>query len=406
MSKTGQPVITVALMVTGNLLGAGILALPINLGPSGIIPAATGIIVVWAMMLMASFILADQKELVSGEVEGLPSFFELKLGTTGKWVAVVADLVILYGVLTAYLVGTTSILVNLFELENSWMVTLIFFAVVAGLTSFGVVILRKCNAVIMISMVITFLILLGMVIPEVNPARALPMKWNFLPAAMPVVLTAFLYHNLIPTVCRELNQDRKAVRKAMFIGSVIGLVMNLSWTVFVFCALPMSDPESISILHAFDLNLPATVPLSRLLDSPFFTHVGLVFAILAMTAAFMANGTALMDFLHDLGSNTFNRDNRILIWLVAFIPPLFVSLVYPDVFLVAMNIVGGIGVCIFFGILPSFLLLKQGGTKNKILGWTMFVLFGFIFIFELGQEFGLTHIHPDLEYWSIQKFGG
>ncbi|OEU70816.1 MAG: hypothetical protein BA863_11955 [Desulfovibrio sp. S3730MH75] len=406
MSKSGLPVFTVAMMVTGNLLGAGILALPINLGPAGILPAIVGIVLVWALMLMSSYILADQKELMSGETSGLPSFFELKLGPIGKWIAVVADLIILYGVLTAYLVGITSIMVNLFDLSYGWMVTLIFFAVVAGLTSFGVVILRKCNAVIMITMVITFLILLGMVMPEVNFARAMPMKWDFLPAALPVVLTAFLYHNLIPTVCRELNNDKAAVRKAMFIGSVIGLAMNLSWTLFVFCALPMHGPDGISILHAFQLNLPATVPLSKLLDSSFFTNVGLAFAILSMTAAFMANGIALLDFLHDLGSNTFKMDNKILIWLVAFIPPLFVSLAYPDIFLVAMNVVGGIGVCIFFGILPSFLLLKQGGTKNKALGWTMLVLFGFIMIFELGQEFGLTHIHPDIDYWIHQPFGG
>ncbi|WP_027186005.1 aromatic amino acid transport family protein [Desulfovibrio inopinatus] len=406
MRTSGQPVLTVALMVTGNLLGAGILALPINLGPAGILPATVGIILVWALMLLSSYILADQKELVTGETGGLPSFFALKLGPIGKWVAVVSDLIILYGVLTAYLVGVTSILVNLFNLEQGWVITLGFFVIVAGLTSFGTAILRRCNAVIMIVMVATFLVLSAMVLPEVDIARAMPLQWGFLPAALPVVLTAFLYHNLIPTVCRELGQDRGAVRKAMYIGSLIGLVMNLSWTVVVFCALPMEGPDNISILHAFQVNLPATVPLSKLLQSSLFTNVGLVFAILSMTAAFMANGVALLDFLKDLSSNTFHVDHKLVIWIVAFIPPLFVSLAYPDVFLVALNVVGGIGVCIFFGILPSILLLRQKSTKSKMLGWIMLVLFGLILLFELGQEFGLTHIDPDVDYWIQQPFGG
>ncbi len=406
MNKSGQPIMTVALMVTGNLLGAGILALPINLGPAGILPAIVGIVLVWGLMLLSSYILADQKELISGETGGLPSFFGLKLGPVGKGVAVVSDLIILYGVLTAYLVGVTSILVNLFNIERSWPITLLFFVLVAGLTSFGIAILRRCNAIIMITMGFTFLILLGMVLPEVNFARAMPLEWKFLPAALPVVLTAFLYHNLIPTVCRELGQDKAAIRKAMFIGSFIGLLMNLSWTVFVFCALPMEGPGDISILHAFDLNLPATIPLSKLLHLPFFTNVGLLFACLSMIAAFMANGVALLDFLQDLSFNTFHIKNKTLIWVVAFIPSLFVSLAYPDVFLVTLNVVGGVGVCIFFGILPSFLLLRQHSAKSKRLGWIMLLLFGFILIFELGQEFGLTHVKPDVDYWVRQPFGG
>lgn len=412
MADTPQkpPVFTVSLMVTGNLLGAGILALPVNFGPAGMLPASLGIVAVWALMLLSSYILADQKDLVTGEAGGLPSFFGLKLGPGGKWVAVVADLIILYGVLTAYLVGVTTILVNLFELSRGWIVTLLFFALASGLASFGALLLRLCNAVIMLGMVTTFVILLAMVAPEANPQRALPMQWQFLPAALPVVLTAFLYHNLIPTVCRQLDQDRKAIRKALLIGSSIGLAMNLSWTVLVFCALPMGGSEDISILAAFQKNLPATIPLSKMLGSTFFTNTGLVFALLSMTAAFMANGTALLDFLRDIAKNSLHLDNAPLawgVWLLAFLPPLAVSLAFPDIFLVAMNLVGGVGICIFFGILPGMLLLREGrGAKSKSLGWCMLLFFGVILAFELGQEFGLTHIHPDVEYWTVQPFGG
>ena len=68
---------------------------------------------------------------------------------------------------------------------------------------------------------------------------------------------------------------------------------------------------------------------------------------------------------------------------------------------------GGVGVCIIFGILPSLLLLRgpaQGRTR--LLGWTLLLLFAAILVFELGQEFGLTGIHPDVEYWQVQPLGG
>lgn len=407
MPQERLPVFTVSLMVTGNLLGAGILALPVNLGPAGLLPAMAGICLIWALMLASSFILADQKELTSGEAGGLPSFFALKLGPTGSWLAVGADLIILYGVLTAYLVGVSSILVHLFDLASGRLVTLAYFAVAATLATFGSALLRSCNAVIMLTMFASFLILVGMILPHVEPVRALPMQWGYLPVALPVVLTAFLYHNLVPTVCRELKNDRRAIRRAMFYGSAVGLAMNLLWTLAVFCALPMSGDTSVSLLTALEQNLPATIPLGKLLGSSFFTDTALIFAVLSMTAAFMANGTALCDFLRDLLSSSFRLQSPRLVWVLSFLPPLVVSLVYPDVFLVAMNIVGGVGVCIIFGILPSLLLLRgpaQGRTR--LLGWTLLLLFAAILVFELGQEFGLTGIHPDVEYWQVQPLGG
>lgn len=402
MAPSRQPVFTMSLLVTGNLLGAGILALPINLGPAGMIPAAAGIVLVWALMLVSSLILADQKELTQGETGGLPTFFETKLGWAGKWITVAADLVVLYGVLTAYLVGVSTILVNLFDLPlPQWAVCLAYFAVVCGLTSVGMGLLRACNAAILIAMGVCFLILIAMTLGHVNPQRMAPMRWGFLPAAMPLVLTAFLYHNIIPTLCRQLGNDRRAIHKTLWIGSSIGLVMNLLWTVVVFCALPFYAPKNLSILNAYNMSLPATIPLSGLLHSGFFTYTGLVFAVLAMTAAFMANGTALIDFLRDLGRSWRPTRQALVLYALAFLPPLGVSIFNPGIFLGAMNVVGGFGVCVIFGILPAAIVLRERGQSRKklLLGLIMLLLFGLILVSETFQELGLSEIKPDLEYW-------
>lgn len=400
MAAKSAPVFTMSLMVTGNLLGAGILALPVNLGPAGMIPAAAGIVLVWALMLASAWILAGQDALVQGESGGLPSFLGATLGPSAKWLAIVADLVIFYGVLTAYLTGTTTILTNLFILPVPRPVaTFCYFVIVAGLTFFGMGLLRHCNTAILFCMALTFSTLVAMTLGHMEPARALPMRWEFLPAAMPVALTAFMFHNLIPTLCREMG-DRAAARRAILYGSLLGLAMNLIWTAAVFCSLPMEGPESTSLLWAYKANLPATVPLSLLLNSKTFTDIGLVFAILSMSAAFLANGTALQDFLLDLTSTYLRTRNKILIWALAFLPPLVVSIVYPGIFLVVMNLVGGVGICLLFGILPSYLFLRQSTGRNKVLAAVLLGLFGAVLAFELGQEFGLTHIHPDLEYWA------
>ncbi len=398
--STGAPVFTMSLLVTGNLLGAGILALPINFGPAGLLPSLFGIVLVWALMLFSANVLAGQPDLACGETGGLPSFFGNKLGRGAKWLAVAADLVIFYGVLTAYLTGTTTILVNLFHLPiGRTAVTLCYFAVAAGLASFGMGLLRRCNAAILLGMALTFLTLVVMLAGHVDMSRAGHMRPWFLPAALPVALTAFLFHNLIPTLCREMRGDVAAMRRAILYGSLIGLAMNLIWMVAVFCSLPMEGPPDTSILGAFDRNLPATVPLSILLGSRTFQDVGLIFAILAMTAAFLANGVALRGFLIDLMDSGFGLRNRAVIWILAFMPPLVVSVLYPDIFLVVMNLVGGVGICLLFGILPALLARRQATGGRRILAVAVFCLFGLILCFEAFQEFGLTHIHPDTEYW-------
>lgn len=396
------PVFTVALMVTGNLLGAGILALPVNLGPAGMLPASLGILLVWALMLYSAFVLADQKELVQGQGGGLLTLFGSRLGPWAKWLTVAADLIILYGVLTAYLTGAPAILCNLFHLPVSGgVVTVGYFAVVTVLASLGAGLLRRFNAAILMVMGLTFLALIAMTLGHVDLERAAPMRWSFLPVSLPVVLTAFLFHNLIPTVCRELSCDRRAVRKALVIGSCIGLGMNLLWTLAVFCSLPMTGPEDLSLLHAFEKNIPATVPLSKLLGSWAFTLTGLVFAVLSISAAYMANAMGLMDFLRDMAAGAAWGRSRAVVWALTFLPPLAVALVYPDVFLAAMNLVGGVGVCLMFGIMPCLLVLKGGVQgRPRAAALVALVLFAGILVLEVAQEAGLTHIHPDVEYWT------
>ena len=99
-----------AFVVTGNMLGAGILALPIQTALSGLIPSLAGIVLMWILMLSTAFIIAGQKSLTESATADLPTFFQKELGTAGKWVAVVANLVILYGLLVAYISGAASVM--------------------------------------------------------------------------------------------------------------------------------------------------------------------------------------------------------------------------------------------------------------------------------------------------------
>ncbi|MBT3257927.1 MAG: tryptophan/tyrosine permease [Deltaproteobacteria bacterium] len=395
-------ILSMSFVVTGNMLGAGILALPIKTGLSGFIPSVLGILLMWALMLSTAMILAGQKSLTESKTADLPTFFQKELGTVGKWITVVANMIILYGLLVAYISGTESVVQGLFTKPVSTpLVMICFFLVATFLTLFGMKLMRKGNAVIMILMWVTFGTLVFYCAQHVETPRLRFTDWQYLPASLPVVVTAFHFHNIIPSICRNMDFDQRAIRKAMFLGTFIGLIMNLIWVCVVIAALPLDGPGTDTVLAAFHGNQPATVPLSHLLESRAFTISALVFALLAMTAAYMANGTALTSFIRDLTTTYLHTSSRAVAAAVAFLPPLIISLVYPNVFLDAIGLVGGVGIDLIFGILPGWLLIKYGRGKVRVLGYVIVACFSVVLIYELGQELGLLHIRPHVEYWNV-----
>ncbi|SDL32316.1 tyrosine-specific transport protein [Maridesulfovibrio ferrireducens] len=399
-----KPVSAMAMMfvVVGNMLGAGILALPVNLCAAGLLPSIAATIVMWLLMTYTALIYSEQKSLTTNEHADLPTFFKEELGSIGKWVTIVANMILLYGILVAYLAGISSIIMSLQSSVSQPVVMTLYFLVVTGMTAFGMMMMKKCTPYMVTAMWITFGMLVFMVVPDVSSENLAKFDWTYVPAGLPVLLMAFHFHNIIPSICRTLNHDRKKIRTAIIGGTTIGMVMNLTWLLVVLGALPLSSPDGIDLITAFGKNQPATIPLEMLLKTPAFTYVALAFALIAMSTAFMANGTALMSFMRDLTVTYAGTKNKTLVWCLSFIPPLLVALIYPDIFLVAINLVGGVGECIIFGILPGFIVWKYSkeGSFRKMTGIILIICFSAIFLIEVGQELGLLHISPDVEYWT------
>ena len=401
-SKAAAPVLSVSLLITGNMVGAGILGLPINTGLAGFGPSLAAMLFYWLLMMGTAFVLADLT-IKSDEIDfDLPSLFAQNLGRGGRWLAVAANLLILYGLAVAYLCGGTNIMVGAFGLPKlSWLIGLLFFTVLAGLIVFGGVVVRKSNLTLMIVMWAAFIGLIGYVLPLSSLERFAFADLGLLPSAMPIMVTAFVFHNIVPTACRALNRDRAMIYKALVTGSLVGLIMNLAWVAAVLGALPVSDQSHNNILYAMDHGQPATVPLAALLGSPAFSILAAVFALTAITTSFLASGTALLSFSRNMSADMLNIRNRSWHIAVAFLPPLAVALFYPDLFLSALNLVGGVGVALLFGVLPGYLLYKRSGSKTaRLVGAALICCFLGVLCFEIAQEVGWMRIDPHTELWN------
>lgn len=395
----------VTCFIAGNLIGAGILGLPIKTGMAGLIPSLTGTLIISLAMLLTAFILSREAVKTHQEIFHYPSMYQRYFGGTGKWAATLANLVILYGSLIVYLTGATAIIMGLIKTPvPRELIILLFFLPVTAITIANPRFLLRCNALFVILLLLSFggIVLMGE--KCVNAERFARMDWAMLPAALPIIVMAANFHNVIPTICKQLKWDSKSIFISMLAGTAIGLVMNALWIHVGIGVLPLSGKNGI--INALDNNLPATIPLDQAVRLPFFLPLSLFFALVAIITSYISMGNTTIDFIEDLTANYAKARNRTLTIAASFAPPLIIALVFPNIFLNALDFVGGVGVVILFGIFPCIIALKNNTPLSRRLLLVLPALFLFIVIlsFKIHQNFGLSRLNPHAEYWTNLRY--
>ncbi len=390
-------------MISGNTIGAGILGLPVMGGMAGALPSIVGLVGVWLLMLGTAFVLARRMMSHGPDIQGLPSLFQKELGPMGKGFATIGYLINYFGILVAYLCGGATIITHLFSIGISHStVSLALFGILTGITLFGVEAVRKSNTLLMILLFVAFLYLIIDAGLNARMNYFLFADWRFLPVVLPVFICAFTFHNTIPIVVRILDYHRPSVTRALVMGSAIPLILSVLWTLSVIGCLPMGGPGQDNLYYAFEKNLPANIPLAHILHSKIFTTMSLVFSLLAIATSYLAVGTGLLNFMKDLTRPLFKNTNSARDAFFAFGFPLFITLYYPDLFLIALNVAGGVGIGLVFGILPGMILLRMRKVFKP--GWAVgigcMLLFLIIMGLEMLQETGRLGIKPDVENWT------
>ena len=374
----GKSAVWTAGLVVGNLIGAGILGLPVSLGICGLIPSLVLMAVYGALMFFSAEVLTREAVERKSPFFDLPSLYSTYLGSWAKWVAILTNAIILYGLLTAYISGASQIIADILHIEKgNFFVALVTAAVLSGITLLDLSIINKYNAVLVGALICAFGALLFLSFPAIQFSRLAETHWHYAPLAIPLIVTACHFHNIIPLLCRDLNWDLQAMRKAILWGMTVALLMNILWTVCGIGTLPRYGRNSLVL--AYLANLPATVPMRNILDSHYFTVTAIFFSLTAIATSFIANGIGLMNFLNDLFSsatseNPGTRGNRFLIRTATFLPPVLIALYNPQIFLSALDVVGGVGIVTLFGILPCLIAILRPQRSRLFRFWGAFFL--------------------------------
>jgi tyrosine-specific transport protein len=322
------------------------------------------------------------------------------LGESGKWLMWCLFLFISYASLTAYTAGCghllSSGLSSLIGTEvpksaGCWLFVLMFGPFLLGPRH----ILGRANDVLFILMIAAYAIIISSGASIVRIEYLMREDWSSAYLAVPLLITAFSFQTMVPSLHPFLDHDKKSLRVAVVLGTTIAFIVYALWQFVVYGSVPLEGDSGL--LQAFKEGNPATYCLGKLTHSTLITHASSVFALFALVTSFFGIGIGLFDFLSDGLSISRKGKGAIALGALVLIPSLIFSISFERIFIIALDISGGFGDTILNGIIPLIMLwvgikrfaphlARRAGFRNSVIV-ILLTLFALAFAAEAKTRF-------------------
>jgi len=378
-------VVSGTFLIAGTMIGAGMLGIPLVTGVAGFVPGLLVTLAVWFFMYCTGLLflevtlwLPDGSNVLS--ISG--RFF-------GKWGRLLSGgmfIFLYYCLMIAYFAAGAPLLAGALGIApTTWLSFSIFGAIFAIIVAIGPKFIDRANMMLSVGMIAAWFILIGGGGDQVELPRLTYTNWSAMIFAMPVLFSAFGFHNIIPSLCTYLNRDKRAMRIAIFWGSVIPLIVYIVWQWLIIGALPQ-----LVIAGTLKSGLPITSAFQFVTGERYFAHVARFFAFFAIVTSTLGVSFSMVDFLGD-GFKVVHRTGwkRIALTLLTFTPPLILAALNPGIFTTALGIAGGFGEAFLNGLLPIGLLwvgkyscnlkadlkwLENKGVLSFLIVYSLFVI--------------------------------
>jgi len=366
-----------AALLTGTVIGAGVLGIPYAIAQAGFLTGLLTIVALGLIMLMLHLFFGETVLRTSGNHQ-LPGYAEKYLGKWGKRLTVFTVFFGIYGALVAYLIGEGQALSAIFGLDPL-IFSLIFFVIMAVIVYKGLEAISKSEiyflgVVLFLLLIISFIAFSSTKFDISNLAT-----FNFYNLLIPfgVILFAFGGLEAVPEMKEYLTRDRKKLKKAIILGSLIPLA---AYTLFALIVLGITGASTTEI---------ATMGLGTSLGGGMIL-LGSLFAIFAMLTSFLTLSLAMKEaYMYDY------KLNPKLAWALTLFVPLIVFLSGVKSFITVIGITGAIGIGVK-GILIVLIYWKSRKHGNRIpeykLGKKLLIGLLIILVFILGIIYQITDI--------------
>lgn len=344
------------LLVAGSCIGAGMLGLPILTGIAGFFPALVVFLCTWAYMITTGFLLVEVKGWLPQRQVNLLSMTEHSLGRAGRSVCWTLYLFLFYALLVAYISGSGNLISTLLYATAGlhiplWAGSLFFATLFGGVVYLGMRQVDLWNRWLMVGMILFFLALLLLVAPRISPHMLLRAEGKYAIFSLPILVTSFGFHNMVPSLATYMKGDLKRVRRVILTGSLATLVIYLIWEILVLGTVPLSGIQE-SLRHDEE----AAQALAVTVKIPWIPLLAEGLAFFAILTSFLEQALSLTHFLADGFKMPHTAREPLALVAAVLLPPLIFSLIYPDLFFKALNFAGGICAVTLFGVMPVLMV--------------------------------------------------
>lgn len=344
------------LLISGTSIGAALLSLPLGTAELGFGFSLSCFLITWVFMTLGALYLLEANLMVGHHVN-LITMAQKTLGPLGLVSAWISYLLLLYALIAAYLNGSGALLVELcekrFDLSISHSFGMIWATGVTGLiVILGTFLVDVLNRGLMIGLFLTFGFMALVSVKGVNPDLLFEPSHHFSPHAFPLIVTAFGFAIIIPTLTDYLEGNAKQLAKVILIGSLIPLLLYILWQYLIMGLIPLEGSPSLLELKQNDQPaVELSQALGQLLTNPLIVLGAKGFVIFALITSLLGVSLSLFDFLSDGLHFSKSIKGRILTGGIAFVPPLILALWFSAGFSYTLSF-AGIFVAIILGLLP------------------------------------------------------
>ncbi|MEX1012358.1 MAG: aromatic amino acid transport family protein [Waddliaceae bacterium] len=403
-TSTGS-VLSAMLLIAGTCIGGGLLAFPLSTGIFGLAPSITMMAICWvAMTLSALFLL----EVCLWMEEGahMISMTERFLGLPGKIIAWVLYLFICYGSIVAYTAGGGLQLAGFAHISKELGCAL-FVLLFGVMIALGKGVVGRVNAWLFTAMIGSFLFLMSMAVDEINPENLLHGRWSGVQLTIPLIITAFSFQTLIPSLPSYLKRNARQLRWAVIGGTTLTFLINLIWQIVVLGIVPLKGENGLAAALSRG-DLPITEYIAQNVDGIGVFYLAEFFAFFAMVTSFLGISLGLFDFLSDgLKVKEKGWGTALLIALIV-IPTYFFAVQFEKIFLFALNSTGGIGDSILNGMIPVLMVWigrYSYGYKSEFVipggRWLLSLTFLFFLMVLMTEVLSIAGYLPSIYHQDV-----
>lgn len=362
MLKQTNRFIGAILLITGTCIGAGMLALPVSTGAYGMLVASVIFLICWGFLTYTALLMLEANMWVGSDAN-LISMAGKTLGKVGQAVAWITYLLLLYSLMAAYLSGMDALVKTFIhhifhEKIHAWYGCAVLMILFASTIYIGAKPVDYINRLLVIGLFLSFVLLFAFITPHVQVYHLARTQFHDFWLALPIVITAFGYHAIIPSLRNYLHDDAKKLKRAILIGSILPLIVYLIWETLILGTIPLAGQHGLlAILKAGQPAVGLANSLDQLLANAWISVIAKYFAFFAIATSFIGVSFGLFDFLADGFHIKKTKFGRFLTAIITFLPPLIFALAYPHGFILALGY-AGIFVAILLGILPALMVWR------------------------------------------------